>query len=428
MQTWRMWIGPVGDNTRIRDDSSGSGTSRWALPDAPLFHIIYNSFNAAGASSDAPRKTSSQSMTRSPARTWQELNQVLYEAVEAGVLKWEQYEVPWPFPAMAETPEHGRPAGESQAWIAIELVTKKDASPVAEARYAIKVPDGSRRSGSLDDQGRARVERIDAGVCHIDFPDYVPREWGAPPIQGRGFDDSVEQGGCIASTAKQLNFADWHTIYDAPENEEFRTLRPHPNVLFVGDRIHIPSRDAEPVTRSTEPSLTYALTQTNKDLAGDGAFAHNANMLLINLEDLAIVPLVESNPTSPKARVDTVTQAVEAELVLRRKSIARRDKLLDDRTPVPIETCGHPEKEPPPRRVCGEAYVLMRQIVNFGKSGVDARVDARMFLHAPDDFEDAQIARARQSGIWNRALTGQDFEDYMENHSKAGTHPPTPTR
>lgn len=79
------------------------------------------------------------------------------------------------------------------------------------------------------------------------------------------------------------------------------------------------------------------------------------------------MPLLEPNPALPEQRTTLIEQAVEAEVALRRKVIARIDALLDDRTPIPVPVSGPAEQRPPPRRVCDEAYLLMRQMVHFGE-------------------------------------------------------------
>ena len=42
------------------------------------------------------------------------------------------------------------------------------------------------------------------------------------------------------SIAQQLNFASWRTIYDAPENQDFRAKRTNPTVICPGDKLFIP--------------------------------------------------------------------------------------------------------------------------------------------------------------------------------------------
>jgi hypothetical protein len=52
----------------------------------------------------------------------------------------------------------------------------------------------------------------------------------------------VRPGECLSIIAAEHGFADWHTIYDAPENADLRKKRPNPHVLFPGDEVVIPDR------------------------------------------------------------------------------------------------------------------------------------------------------------------------------------------
>jgi hypothetical protein len=164
-------------------------------------------------------------------------------------------------------------------------------------------------------------------------------------------------------------------------------------------------------------SLRATATRTPKAavdllLGTDEVGAARARLLILYLEELAVAPLLEAKPPLPEQRAALITQAAAGELALRKKLIARLDVLLDDKTPVPVHGGLTAEQRPPPRRVCDEAYVLMRQVVHFGEPDVEAAVQADMFLNAPNDFKDQIIKKARATGVWNRAITGKDVQDY----------------
>jgi hypothetical protein len=55
----------------------------------------------------------------------------------------------------------------------------------------------------------------------------------------------VQQGDCLSSIAKKFGFFDWHTIYDDPDNDQFRQDRPNPNVIYPGDLLVIPDRNSK---------------------------------------------------------------------------------------------------------------------------------------------------------------------------------------
>lgn len=61
----------------------------------------------------------------------------------------------------------------------------------------------------------------------------------------------VRPGDYLSKIAKQYRFTKWETIYYHPENADFRRKRPNPNVIYPGDRIHIPDVD-----RKIEPGAT----------------------------------------------------------------------------------------------------------------------------------------------------------------------------
>jgi len=53
---------------------------------------------------------------------------------------------------------------------------------------------------------------------------------------------TVKQGEDLLSIAHDYGLADWHTIYDHPENAAFKETRPHPTILYPGDRVFVPNR------------------------------------------------------------------------------------------------------------------------------------------------------------------------------------------
>lgn len=51
---------------------------------------------------------------------------------------------------------------------------------------------------------------------------------------------TVQQGECLTRIAARYGFTDWQTLYNHPNNANLKAKRPNPNVLFPGDKIHIP--------------------------------------------------------------------------------------------------------------------------------------------------------------------------------------------
>jgi len=143
-------------------------------------------------------------------------------------------------------------------------------------------------------------------------------------------------------------------------------------------------------------------------MSPDSAMSRKAMTLLLSIDELAIAPLTEVDPATPADKVWAMRMAVDAELALRKKMIARMDALLDDKTPIPMAKPPRAEQVPPPRRVCDEAYLLMRTVVHFGEDQVTAQAEASFFLDLTDAEKDVTIQKARSSGIWNRVLGGED--------------------
>lgn len=61
-------------------------------------------------------------------------------------------------------------------WIEIELHWE-DGTPAAGSAYRIELPNGSVQEGRLDTRGRARVEQIPSGTCHVSFPELDDTHW-----------------------------------------------------------------------------------------------------------------------------------------------------------------------------------------------------------------------------------------------------------
>ena len=59
---------------------------------------------------------------------------------------------------------------EKTEWIEIELLDDAG-QPLAGEVFSVDLPDGRNQQGTLDKQGRARIDGIPRGVCVVRFPD-----------------------------------------------------------------------------------------------------------------------------------------------------------------------------------------------------------------------------------------------------------------
>jgi hypothetical protein len=64
----------------------------------------------------------------------------------------------------------------TRTWIEIVLVDEAD-RPIPNALYQVKLPNGMVIEDKLDENGRARLERVIAGTCRITFPELDADAW-----------------------------------------------------------------------------------------------------------------------------------------------------------------------------------------------------------------------------------------------------------
>jgi N-acetylmuramoyl-L-alanine amidase len=92
----------------------------------------------------------------------------------------------------------------------------------------------------------------------------------------------VEQGDYLSKLGRKYGFADFHTIWDHPNNAELRKKRQNPNVLFPGDRLFIPPRETKEESRATDKKHRFKVKQ-------------NKLMLRLTLEDAFFKPIANAN-------------------------------------------------------------------------------------------------------------------------------------
>ena len=69
----------------------------------------------------------------------------------------------------------------------------------------------------------------------------------------------VKPGEYLAQIARNYGFVDFHTLWDAPENQDLKNKRKNPNILFPGDKLVIPDKELGEETRSTEKKHKFEL-------------------------------------------------------------------------------------------------------------------------------------------------------------------------
>jgi hypothetical protein len=67
----------------------------------------------------------------------------------------------------------------------------------------------------------------------------------------------VEQGDYLSKIASEHGFSDWRTIWHDPENAALKKKRGNPSVLFPGDVLVIPEREAKQEAAATDHRHTF---------------------------------------------------------------------------------------------------------------------------------------------------------------------------
>ncbi|HKA89475.1 MAG TPA: peptidoglycan-binding protein [Haliangiales bacterium] len=70
---------------------------------------------------------------------------------------------------------------------------------------------------------------------------------------------TVERGECFSSIARQYGFADYHTLYDHPQNAPLKKRRPNPNMLLPGDEVFIPEHEVKNVDIPTDQPKKFVV-------------------------------------------------------------------------------------------------------------------------------------------------------------------------
>jgi hypothetical protein len=142
-----------------------------------------------------------------------------------------------------------------------------------------------------------------------------------------------------------------------------------------------------------------------------------AMVLLGEIQEFGIVPLLDLAAEPPSSgltpeRALWVLRTVGANLLeLQRHVVRSIDKALDDRRQTPTSKAEPAlEEQPPPVRVCDEAYLQMRRVLNVEEGDDQYFLQARAFLNLGNVQKDAEILKARKMRVWSRIVGGKQTE------------------
>ena len=138
--------------------------------------------------------------------------------------------------------------------------------------------------------------------------------------------------------------------------------------------------------------------------------ALQARLLVSRLDELTAGVLLDA-PAAPDAQTATwkVSAAGAAAVGLRARLATRLKPMLQDRRVLPAGPADPRVEEPVrPRRVCDEAYTMLRELLNTGEGRTAFVMDRWAFLRLPESERDAEIARAAAGQPFARLL--EDIE------------------
>lgn len=168
----------------------------------------------------------------------------------------------------------------------------------------------------------------------------------------------------------------------------------------------------EGVARAVEQNARGETRELVKILHGGNEIeSEKAAMILLNIGDLALTPLFESlAPDHPDNYVWDMQNIVTVQLGNRiRIAKELNSMLLDGRLLKVPERSPRIEEKPIPRRVCDEAYLMLRRLLSLEEDKEAQFLNEDIFINMTDEEKDAEIERAKTTKRW-ASLTELFFE------------------
>jgi len=156
-----------------------------------------------------------------------------------------------------------------------------------------------------------------------------------------------------------------------------------------------------------DPRSLAALTASrDKDLAV------RAREVFLGMEDTIVWPSANAGTDMDVAdRLWLTGVAVRSEVRLRRTLAATLEKLLTDTTLIPQEhTPGSAEESPPSLRVCDQAYLQLRELLQTTEGSDKGMLNRDRFLAEPFDERDAEL---------KKFLKSREFTDFMDESASS---------
>ncbi len=142
---------------------------------------------------------------------------------------------------------------------------------------------------------------------------------------------------------------------------------------------------------------------------GDPEMGRRAASMITNIGELAIVPLLEAKPPSkPASRVWNMEVVISAHLQERAKVVALLNAMLSDKAKIRWEKAMPEEGAPVPSRVCDEAYLMMRRLLNNNEDKAQFLNEHEAFLQLSDAEKDKEIQKVAKSHAWSNFVENSE--------------------
>ncbi len=176
------------------------------------------------------------------------------------------------------------------------------------------------------------------------------------------------------------------------------------------DELNNIARAIQEESRESPRKVVEVLHSENKE------DSKRAALVLMNIGDLAMTPLLESiDSSNAESLVWDMEMAVSIQLENRNRVVRILDQmLLDKRYLKEPEPPLKVEETPPSRRVCDQAYLMMRKLFAIQEDEEELLTNTDVFLDMSDEQRDAEINRAKETRKWislvEKALEENMFE------------------
>jgi len=150
--------------------------------------------------------------------------------------------------------------------------------------------------------------------------------------------------------------------------------------------------------------------------SGNKIEADKASSVLLNLGDLVLSPILDSLDSDNAGNYIWEMETVVSLQLRNRSKIATvfNDMLLDDRTLKKPDFFGEVEEEYIIRRVCDEAYLMMRSLLALEEDEEEQFINEDIFLNMSDEEKDNEISRVKSTKKWINLTTLFLNEDEIE--------------